>query len=595
MKKLIVLLVCIITSVCLTSISQAAIYGGAYGNKSPADKTRYVTAGGDIQAAIDAVDALGGGVVVLAPGAYEVPNATEVTLQSNMLIEGYGATITLAAGSANTAEIFKATSETNITIRGITFDGNTTNQTGTGTADPHYAIKLGSSSDIIVEDCIIKNVGNADALSGYGVYGSSTTAIKVLSCYFLANKREDVVFFTDSNHGIIDDSISDSAGDRAWVIHDSDFCTISNSPIYDCGGDGIDVNESINSIISNCTISNAGDEGMIIQSSQGTTTGCVVTGCTIYNSTGSGLQLDHTTTTANIISDNTFKDCGSASGDAGVYLVAPSNSIIGNTFINCDAQGIYTHNSYRADNNYIAGNTFSASYNGSVTDAGSATVMTDSAAEFVVDALIGQKIINSTTGHIATITDNAATTVTVASITGDWSTGDSYAIVSDMNVCVKIQAGCSGTIIKNNMMLNATALFAVLDNGTGTQYSNTMHVRVTGIDAKDATGNPELTHLYTVPYGFTFYPTTVVITCTSFTAGAKGVQAVASFGGNSATYDDFLNTQTYTIAAADTFIPDSASGAVTTQAAGDAFKMAVEIGSDATTETWTVDLYGVLK
>ncbi len=114
---------------------------------------------------------------------------------------------------------------------------------------------------------------------------------------------------------------------------------------------------------------------------------------------------------------------------------------------------------------------------------------------------------------------------------------------------------------------------------------------VTGINAKTVA----VTTLYPVPAGKTFIPDHIVIRVTAFTSGGKGTQAVASFGGNSATYDDYLNTITYTIAAADVFIRDSVEdSAVVTQAAGDVFSMSIETGSDATTETWAVDVFGYL-
>lgn len=114
----------------------------------------------------------------------------------------------------------------------------------------------------------------------------------------------------------------------------------------------------------------------------------------------------------------------------------------------------------------------------------------------------------------------------------------------------------------------------------------------TGIDAKTVA----TTTLYTVPTGKTLIPMFVVIRVTAFTAGAKGVQAVASFGGNSATYDDFLNSVTYTVANADYFQTDGPadSTAVPVQVAGDVFKVSIETGSDATTETWAVDVFGYL-
>ena len=114
---------------------------------------------------------------------------------------------------------------------------------------------------------------------------------------------------------------------------------------------------------------------------------------------------------------------------------------------------------------------------------------------------------------------------------------------------------------------------------------------VTGIDATAVA----ITTLYTVPMGKTFIPDHVVIRVTAFTVGTKDTQAVASFGGNDATYDDYLNTITYTIAAVNVFIRDSVEDtAVVTQAAADVFKVSVEIASNADVETWAVDVFGYL-
>lgn len=115
---------------------------------------------------------------------------------------------------------------------------------------------------------------------------------------------------------------------------------------------------------------------------------------------------------------------------------------------------------------------------------------------------------------------------------------------------------------------------------------------VTGIDATAVA----TTLLYTVPVGYTFIPLVVVIRVTAFTAGSKSTQVVASFGGNSATYDDWLNSVTYTVAAADVFLFDQTAEAtaLAVQAAGDEFKISIETGSDADVETWAVDVFGYL-
>jgi len=124
------------------------------------------------------------------------------------------------------------------------------------------------------------------------------------------------------------------------------------------------------------------------------------------------------------------------------------------------------------------------------------------------------------------------------------------------------------------------------------ENAKTLVSTTTGIDATVVAQ----TELFVVPAGKTFIPMMVVIRVTSFTSGGKGVQVVASFGGNAATYDDYLNSVTYTVANGDYFQVDRIADAteVTVQAAGDSFRIAIETASDATTEVWAVDLFGYL-
>ena len=124
------------------------------------------------------------------------------------------------------------------------------------------------------------------------------------------------------------------------------------------------------------------------------------------------------------------------------------------------------------------------------------------------------------------------------------------------------------------------------------ENANTLIATTTGIDATVVAQ----TELFVVPAGKTFIPLQVVIRVTSFTDGGKGTQVVASFGGNAATYDDYLNSVTYTVSAGDYFQVDSINDAteVPVQAAGDSFRIAIETASDATTEVWAVDLFGYL-
>lgn len=91
------------------------------------------------------------------------------------------------------------------------------------------------------------------------------------------------------------------------------------------------------------------------------------------------------------------------------------------------------------------GNNRALCFSGTHTVAGtSATVMTDAAATFTIDALIGWKIYNVTDGSYGIVTDNDGTTVTVAALIGgtgnEWDQNDEYEINRSLSI---VESGCT--------------------------------------------------------------------------------------------------------------------------------------------------------
>jgi hypothetical protein len=104
-----------------------------------------------------------------------------------------------------------------------------------------------------------------------------------------------------------------------------------------------------------------------------------------------------------------------------------------------------------------------------------------------------------------------------------------------------------------------------------------------------------ITEIFVVPVGKSMIVTGIVIRVTAFTVGSKSVQAIISFGANSATYDDYLNSVTYTITAVSKAILDNVLDAeIPVYAAGSSFRISVETGSNASVETASIDLLGYL-
>lgn len=130
-----------------------------------------------------------------------------------------------------------------------------------------------------------------------------------------------------------------------------------------------------------------------------------------------------------------------------------------------------------------------------------------------------------------------------------------------------------------------------VDSGFLTEISSPIVGYVTGLDATAVA----ITELFVTEPGKKLIVEKVVVIVSSFTSGGKAVDAIASFGGNAATYDDFLNSQTYTFTAVDMYLPRGQSDTDTEKpvyAAGASFRCSIETASDATIEEWDIYVYG---
>jgi len=105
-----------------------------------------------------------------------------------------------------------------------------------------------------------------------------------------------------------------------------------------------------------------------------------------------------------------------------------------------------------------------------------------------------------------------------------------------------------------------------------------------------------VTELFKVPINKTFVPLFIVIRTVDFTAGSKSVQAVASFGGNSTAFNDYLDSVTYTVTGNNTFQVDKPNDATerNIQEENISFGVNIETASNADVENWTIDLFGYL-
>ena len=130
---------------------------------------------------------------------------------------------------------------------------------------------------------------------------------------------------------------------------------------------------------------------------------------------------------------------------------------------------------------------------------------------------------------------------------------------------------------------------AKIDSGFLYEIADAIVGYKSGIDATAVA----ITELFVTEPGKQLIVTKVVIHLEEFTSGGKAVEAIASLGGNAATYDDYLNTVTYTFTTEDYAIIDSVRDAeYPVYAAGTSFRISIETASDATTEVWDVYVFG---
>jgi len=119
-----------------------------------------------------------------------------------------------------------------------------------------------------------------------------------------------------------------------------------------------------------------------------------------------------------------------------------------------------------------ANNRNSNCWSGFHTPAGaSATILTDTAQSWTVDALIGMQVFNQTDGSSGFITDNDATTVTVSALAGgsgnNWEQNDVYEINnSQMIVSIGVDAPTTAGLLFGDTAFGGTGFKADVGGGT---------------------------------------------------------------------------------------------------------------------------------
>lgn len=322
-----------------------------------------------IQAAIVAISALGGGIIILRRGTYTI--AASITTASNIHLQGEGAGVTIIKaasswasgdmitlggnGGTSSGSADPANTYTGIQFSGIEFDGNSA---------PHTAVALYGAGNVAVKGCYIHDVSSATG--GYGLYFTNGDNIWVERCRFVNIYSRDAVQFKGVRKGwVVRNSFNYATNLNAVDSHASDGTNgrtgshihVANNVIDYCNV-GINIEEDNSEIVGN-TITNLGNDAGI----KLTTTpkhvliaNNVIDGVTTSNNTA-GISLFNTSAGAKdiIITGNSISNInGSASSDGMFLANATAVTVSNNTIKNSGRYGINN----RIQNVTAAGNKF---------------------------------------------------------------------------------------------------------------------------------------------------------------------------------------------------------------------------------------------
>jgi hypothetical protein len=215
-----------------------------------------------VQAAINAANTAGGGIVFFPPGTYL---CGRLTMYSKIILMGTGKALSIIKMKSGTNADFLTTSSSlsNFGFRDLTFDGNNANNTsGAGL--------VLSGTDISVFNCEIAN------FPAYGIYGVSGNRLYIKNCYIHNNKNVGVLIGVAGNtfseidiegcnitsndsHGILIGNGSTAIATRVTI--DSNIVTLNGANTAGAGGGGIWVwtGGSNVAITNNVVYSNNGD------------------------------------------------------------------------------------------------------------------------------------------------------------------------------------------------------------------------------------------------------------------------------------------------------------------------------------------------
>lgn len=394
-------------------------------------------AGGDgdqveINSAITAVNAAGGGKVLLLEGTYTIDATIDIKSDVELVGSGQGATIIRIANglNSNMFVISESTNPSNFTIRDLSIDANDSNNTGTqgGIAILTAGSDSGATS---ARGPLIENVEIHD-LSDNGIY------------------------FDDVNYGTIADShIYDGSTYGIW-LDSSDVQRgniVRNNQVHDMANTAVVISDAPGTVVSGNTIKNSGISGLMLSSSNGVT----ASDNYIYNNVYAGIELygGQNSITGNHINTN----------EIGVYGEGIGwTSITGNDIGETTTAGIFVEELYYSN---VTGNTIYNSTGNGIelsTDAGTNPENTISGNN--ISNIDGKGILLTTSAQNNIVTGNNINTIGLEGID---TAGADYTQISDNYIYnfATVTAGSDGIAITGDSDNNSIIANRITDGGSG--------------------------------------------------------------------------------------------------------------------------------
>lgn len=322
-----------------------------------------------INEALDYVNVLGGGQVILKQGTYTIVDSIVIPA-NNIILEGQGrATFIDGDGLATTEHAIIISAVTDVTIRNLAMQ-----TADTGGNVIHCIFIEDGAHDTTVDGVIIVNSDS----DGIHIEGTTTLDVTIRNCSI--EDADDVGIHMDMDGGetltrlrIINNTIHSTGAQGICHTVNGAGCSyaeIAGNTVVESGAQGIYFQELTYSTIEGNVVHTSTTQGIIIATAS---TNNTIDGNTSYNNGQGNIQVGGGGCTNNVVSGNNCSTCGNMPS---IYITGNSHycTVTGNTTQSDAGYGILTESS---NNTIISGNTVRDSGEGGIAiDAGQACAIT---------------------------------------------------------------------------------------------------------------------------------------------------------------------------------------------------------------------------